>query len=200
MSVTLSATGRITVPVTYANLQHKIRVYARNPQAVGGSFNINTRATDANDLDWTDAVDALIEAVSYMYANTATFGDASLEHRDGSIWTLLANYTPAGTTHFTGANNEGWQITSVLRDITLKKVKLVMLEGNAGALLHVGSYSGFGAGTYLNFIKEFTINKTLTNAPYNWMVSRGNQYLNTASFVGLTVTPNKRVRRRRGLT
>lgn len=200
MAVPLSATGRITIPITFSNYTHKMRVYCRNPQVVGATYNINTRATDANDEAWTDAVNGLVEATSYLYANTATFGDASLEIRSGTVWTLAANFTPSGATHFTGTNYVGWQFTWVLRDVNLKKVKLVQLEGNYNALMHVASYSGFGAGTWLSFVKEFTSNKTLTHAPWNWMVGRGNQYLHASSFVGLTVTPNRRTRRRRGLT
>lgn len=200
MSTALSATGRITVPVIVSNFTHKVRVFVRNPQAVGGSFNINSRATDANDQVWTDALNDFVTTISWMFGGGATFADAILEHQTGGIYTTLATATPSFVSHVSGTPSLGWQTTWVFRDLLNKQVKLEFLEGYLQTLTHVGAVGAFGAGAPLSFLTEFLPTHTLTHAPYVWMVSRGNQYLNTAPFVGLTVSTNKRIRRRRGLT
>lgn len=200
MTTALSATGRITIPITVIGFTHKLRVYCRNPTVAGATFNINSRATDSNDTDWEAAAHDLQQTVSYLYQAGTTYGDAILEHYSGGVWSVLATKTESITDHGSGTNSIGNQITMVLRDLLFHKVKVVILEGFSATLFHYSSYPSIGAGAVQNFVKEFTSNKTLTNAPYNWMVGRGNQYLNTSPFVGLTGTSNRRVRRRRGLT
>lgn len=200
MSVPLSATGRITVPVVVSSFTHKVRVYCRNPQAAGGTFNINTRATDANDLVWTDALNDLVTTLSRLFDTGAVFQDGFLEHQSGGIWTTLATATPSFTTHLSGTAGAGWGLVVVLRDVNLKKVKIVAVEPRYQTLSHVTTIGALGGGDPGAFATEFTPSHVLTNAPYVWMVSRGNQYLNTAPFVSWTVSSNRRARRRRGLT
>lgn len=200
MATTLSATGRITMNVTVTGFLHKLRVYARNPQAVGGSFNINSRALDNNDIVWTDALNDLCTCTSWILGTGHTMGDGVLEHYSGGVWSVYATATPVYTNHASAVPSLGWQATYVLRDLLFRKVKVELIEGAAGTLTHYASLAAMGASNTANFAKEFTASKTLTNAPYNWMVGRGNQYLNTAPFVGFTFTTNRRVRRRRGLT
>lgn len=202
MSTALSATGRITVPYTIGGFVHKFRVYVRNPLAVGGSYNINSRTLDANDIVWTDALNDLVTCTSWVMPNTVSVGDATLEHQAGGVWSPLATATPAFTNHAPGVSIQGWQVTLVMRDLLLHKVKFVMLEGGNGGLFHNSSLAAITAheAYFGNWVKEFTASKTLTNAPYNWVVGRGDQYLNTSPLVGFTVCPNRRIRRRRGLT
>ncbi len=200
MSTPLSAGGRITLPYTIANLQHKLRVFVRNPTAVGGSFNINSRSVDANDIVWTDALNDLATAVSYLMGTGFSFGDGVLEKQTGGIYTALATATPSYTDHSSGTAYYAWQATFVLRDVLLKKVKIVHLEGDLGAHAHSASRAAIPQAGYISFIKEFMSDHVLTNAPYVWVVGKGNQYLNTSPFVGFTNAGNRRVRRRRGLT
>ncbi len=200
MSVPLSATGRITLPYTISGNLHKFRVYCRNPQVAGATYNINSRPVDANDMDWHDAVHDLAEAFSWLMPTGWTLGSPFLEHQTGGIWTVLDTFVPTYTNHYSSDPALGWQFTLVFRDVLLKKLKWTAIEGNAAALVHYPAYSAIVETRYQNFSKEFMSTHTLTNAPYTWVVSRGNQYINTAPFVGLTVTTNKRARRRRGLT
>lgn len=199
MAQTLLATGRITLPITVDGLLHKLRVYVKNPTASGGSYNINSRTSDLNDQLWTTAAEDLASSISYGQGVTAvSVGDAYLESRSGLIWTTLAFHT-CGLNNALGTYAPGTQQTMVFRDTAGYKVKIIALEGNLNAPYHNGSYSSL-TSTQLALIKQFTAAYTLTNAPYLWMVSRGNRYLNSASYVGLTIALNRKVRRRRGLT
>lgn len=200
MTVILSALGRITVPYTTDGLLHKLRVFVRNPQVVGGSYNINSRPLDNNDIVWTDALNDLCTAFSWVLGTTTAFSDGVLELRSGSIWTAVATATPSFTSHKAGTGNPGTQFTVVLRDINLKKVKIVVVEHNDNALQHAVSRSALQQTFQQNFVKEFMSDHALTNAPYVWAVGRGNQFLNTSPLVGVTASSNRRVRRRRGLT
>lgn len=200
MSTGLLATGRITIPYTVSSLTHKFRVYVRGLTATGGTFNINSRATDANDTVWTDAAHDLAQSFSWLMPTGWSMADAILEKLVGGIWLVQATATLTITDHASGSAGLGWQDTFVARDINFKKVKFVILDLNQSTLLHTVNLAGLGGSGAASFSKEFTSSKTLTNAPYNWVVGRGNQYLNTASFVGYTRTTNRRIRRRRGLT
>lgn len=200
MSTPLAAGGRITLPYVVSGFTHKLRVFVRNPQAVGGSYNINSRPVDANDIVWTDALNDLATALSWAMPAGFSYVDGTLEKYTGGVYTPLATATPTFTNHAAGTVQQGWQLTWVARDINLKKVKLVVLEGNASTFAHYVTLAAAVALNASSFIKEFTSAHLLTNAPYTWAVGRGNQYLNTSPFVGLTICGNRRVRRRRGLT
>lgn len=202
MATPLAATGRITIPYTIAGFVHKFRIFVRGLAPVGGSFNHNSRALDENDQVWTDSADALATTLSYVTGAALCFGDAVLEQQSGGIWTALATHTPSYVDHTPGAGTLGKQITLVLRDITLKKVKFVVLDAPGPELYHSASQTAIAAteAYWGNFVKQFMSIFSVTHAPYNWAVGRGNQYLNTSPLVGFTLTSNRRLRRRRGLT
>lgn len=200
MSTPLSATGRIILPYTVGTLTHKFRVFVRNPQVSGSTFNINTRATDSNDLDWEDAADALYEVFTNLMASGFNIGDAVLEKFVGGVWIVQAVHAVSGTNNAGGTVGEAWQQTLVLRDLQFHKLKLVVLGGNAITLRHYPSLSAMTTTAAALFTKEFTPTNTLTNAPYNWVVGRGNQYIAPSGVVGMTFAPNRKLRRRLGLT
>lgn len=196
MATSLSATGRITIAYVYSGFTHKCRGFVRGLAPVGGSYNINSRTLDANDIVWTDAASALAGAMSNILTTSHTYAGATLEQWDGTVWVPRAVSSPtpglsAGTVY------PATQVTVVLRDLNLKKVKIVVMETNEISPQH------FVAGTagdtnFDNFLAPF-LSSTATAAPFNWLVGRGNQYLNVAPFVGATVTLNRKLRRRRGL-
>ena len=198
MATPLSALGRITQPYTINGITHKARVYVRNPQLVGSVWMINSRTTDANDVVWTDAALAWAQSIGSVTPTAGTFGTALLETRSGSVWTTVDTYTPTVTTQ-TGSTNVAGQITLVLRDVLFHKVKVVVMEGNETYPQHLVSPTG-GDSTFDGFINEYLPTFAGTTPLYKWLVGRGNQYLSTAPFVGATVTLNRKIRRRRGLT
>lgn len=198
MATPLSALGRIVFPYTISGLTHVFHAYVRNPQVTGGQWKINTRATDANDLNWEDAADALEATLANNMPTGATAGTAILQTRTGSLW-LPQSFHTVPTWSPGASSKPAVQVTIVLRDINFKKIKVVVLEGIEPAPEHETSPAG-GTTNLQNLVKQFLSTFTVTNAPYNWMVGRGNQYINTAGFVGTTITLNRKVRRARGLT
>lgn len=199
MSTPLSATGRIVIPYTVSNLLHQAHFYVRNPTLVGSVYQINSRATDANDTLWTDAADGLVESMSYLLPATVTaFSDAVLQIISGTIWNPVSTFTPTATLHLSGSYHPGEQGTLVLRDVNFKKVKVVMMEGNQTIPWHWVDLASMTTEA-ANFAKQFTSSYTVSHAPYLWMVGRGDQYLRTSSLVGFTIALNRKIRRARGI-
>ena len=198
MSVTIVASGRIVASYAVDGLNHKAHAYVRNAQLVGSSWMINSRATDSNDKLWSNAAQGFMDALSVILktANT-TWGDASLETYAGGIYTVRATATITPV----GANDQlvlASQSTLVLRDTSFNKVKVEVMEAGTPTPFHTTSKTG-GNATVDLFVSYFTADHGNTNDPYNWMVGRGNQYLNTSPFVGWTTTYNRKLRRARGL-
>jgi hypothetical protein len=79
------------------------------------------------------------------------------------------------------------------------KVKIVAMEPVYGAPVHYPSFGSMPNDVSKAFVKQFTPSHTVTNAPYDWVVGRGDQYLNASPFVGFTTALNRKTRRRRGL-
>lgn len=198
MPIFVTGMGRIVVPYTVDGLTHKVRFYARNPQAVGGSFNVNSRALDNNDIVWTAALARVTLAMSNIMPSGAVWGSAFLEKFDGSVWNALAFSTP--TDAMTGSGyQKATQLTMVLRDTAGKKLKVVWLEMTKVAPVHFTSPTG-GDVDMDALIAPFVAGGGNASDPYNWQVSHRNLYVNTSPFVGMTITLNRKVRRRRGLT
>ncbi len=193
------ATGRISIAFTVNSQSHKLRAYVRQPTVVGASYNINTRTTDSNDLDWKLAAEALFNSVTYAMSDANSAQEAVLELRSGSIWTPTQVYSPFVTFNGTpGAAAVATETTLVLKDIQFNRFKIIVLEGLEAAPQHWNVWNG-GDTAMDNFTKQFLSNFTVTNAPYNWLVSKYNQYISSSGFVGVTVSLNRRIRRRRGL-
>lgn len=197
MATPLIPTARIRFPTVEGGLTHVSHFYVRNATAVGSTWNINTRATDANDLDWVNAAQGLADALSYAYGTARTAGAVSLEQLSGGVWVPLA-FTTVTLTNKVGGGLDAEQITMTFRDKTNKKVKVIILEGNQAPPQHLVDPAA-GDANFDNLIKQFMSTFTVTNAPYNWLVGRNNQYLATSPFVAATVTLNRKVRRARGL-
>jgi hypothetical protein len=200
MSVPLSATFRIRLEYTVAGTLHNIRHYVRGATLTGGDYNIDSRTLGENDTLWTDAADGMANAIIYAFSTDITIGSAFLEQRTGTLWNVIAVHTVTVEPNASGATAfVGWQQTLVLRDKLFHKVKVIVLEGNYGTLKHAVALSGIPTAQQ-NFAKQYTSSFTITNPPFAWMVSRGNQFLDDAAFVGYTNTSNRRTRRGRGLT
>lgn len=196
MSTPLSATGRILVPYTIDGFSHVAHAYVKNPQLVGAVYNVNSRATDANDLLWENAAQGFVDALGAIGPTGMSFGTCILQKLISTLWTPLATYSP-GFSVTGGTSRPGSQVTLTLRDVNFKKVKVIFLDsielppqkvitptgGDAGMDALVGSFLSTGAATY---------------APYKWIVGRGNAYLNTSPFVKVSVRYNETILRAHG--
>jgi hypothetical protein len=189
--------ARITMPYTVDGFNHKCRLYGRNVQPVSGSFNINSRATDANDQVWTDAAAGMEYAVSALLPSAATYSPFLLEKWDGSVWEPLANTTIAPT-NVTGSYVKASQITLTFKDTALEKLKLVVVEGTEALAQKFRSPTG-GDSAMDICIAEFLSTHVGTHAPYVWAVSHRDLYLSSSPFVSASVWPNRKIARRRGV-
>lgn len=201
MATALAAVGRIIVPYTVDGLTHRFAAYVRNPLVVGSTYNVNTRAEDENDLDWVDAHDGLVETISYLMPATGfSFGLGELQTRvvGSAIWTTVATHTQTATSHAAGTYVKGEQCTFVQRDVSLKRVRHVVMEGAHVIPFHA-NYLGALNSNSAGFCEQFTPDYTVDNPPYVWCVGRSNQYMNVSGFVGFTAALNRKIRRRRGL-
>lgn len=195
----LSAVGRIVIPYTVSGLTHTLHAYVRNPQLVGGNWLINSRATDANDTDWTDAAEALEYCISYVMDDAAVFGTQVLETLEDNAWIPRASNTYPNA-NGSGTAIEGSQATFVFRDVTFRKVKIVVMEGITSIPAHATTINTAYTNPWDLMLREFTPAHTISTSPYTWLVGRANQYLNAGSpFVSWTTTYNRKVRRARGL-
>lgn len=196
MSTPLSATGRITCPYVVSGKTHKAHFYCRGIAPVGGSFNINSRTLDANDIVWTDAAERATFVTMVCAGTAVTPGDQILEKLIGGVWVPQAFHTSAQSA--TGGTIQlATQLTLYFRDITFKKVKCVLMETIQVVPYH--SIDPLAGDVNMDaLIKAFTVDHLNANDPFVWMVGRSNQYLNTASFVSATTTHNRKMRRARG--
>lgn len=198
MSEPLVAAGRITLPITIDGVLHKLRLYCTDPALIGGVWKISTRNAGPDDLAWTAAAARFVYRVTPAYWGSAILGDVYLESRSGLLWTTIATDTIA-MTGGGSAEGKGIQVTWVFRDTAFKKVKMVMEEPQSLALAHFTSVSSVTGG-FGTCLAGFLSTATDPADPYFWMCSRGNRYLNSTPFVGLTFATNRKMRRRRGLT
>lgn len=198
MAEPLAASGFIELPYTVDTLVHRVRQYVRNIQVVGASFNVNTRATDSNDLDWADAAQGYWDALSYALDDAIAAPTAELWQYSGGIAVLQATAALTGG-NGSGATVEYSLLVATFRGTTFKPHRVEVLEGNFTPPFTSRDYTAFGGGI-TNMLKQWTSAHTVTNPPYAWAVNKGNHYLNAgASFVKATASMSRSVRKRRGV-
>lgn len=191
------AVGRITLPYVINGLTHLMHCWVRNPQDVGGTWMINTRTTDSNDMVWTSGVDALIDTLEHILPTDATIGTALLQTRSGGVFTTVASYVGTLGVVSGGTRVEATQFTMTLRDNLFNRMKVVLLELGLNIPYKLSNPTA-GAANVDAYIAEYTENKTLGAAPYVWQVSGWNQYIRPGGFVSATGTDNDKLRRARG--
>ncbi len=192
------ATGRIQLPYTQSGITHLLHAWVRNITTIGGgAHNINTRATDSNDLDWNDAAEGLWASVSYLLTADAVPGTAVLQKFTDHIWEILDSHT-FSTTNGSGAVSLASEFTLNLRDDTFLPFKVIVLD-TTQTPPHAITSPLAGTAAEDNFIKQWTLDATVTNAPAGWQVSRNNRYIADNPFVRATSTFNRHLSKRRGL-
>lgn len=197
MSQPLLATARILIPYVATGQTHKLAAYVRNLQVDGASWNINTRETDSNDLDWADAAQGYWLAMSYGLDDAISPPTAELQELTGVTWNTLDTFACTGGN---GSNSTilASQFTLTLRDMAFKKLRVVLLDTINGAMFRYTTSAGPG-GFQTNYAKQWDSTFDITNAPYRWQVSRGDRFLAASPFVSIVSVYNDRLRRDRGL-
>lgn len=196
MATSLLASGRIMIPYTVSGKTHKVHCYVRGLTAVGGTFNINSRALDANDLVWTDVAQRLwVDFAAFLPSGSAG-GTAQLQKLVGNLWQIQAAVALTGGAA-AGTLVPGSQITITLRDRNFKHVKFVLVDVNEVVPQKLANQTA-GGTTFDGFLSAMCVGTSNVNDPFNWLVGRGNQYLADAAFVSTTVDINRRAKRARG--
>lgn len=196
MTEPIAATGRIKLPYSCGTQWHVIHAYVRNPQLVGGTWKINSRALDENDTLWSAAAQSLADAMKGMYPVTSGFGLAELQTRSGGVWTAVDTYTPTGACAG-GAYQQATQYTITFRDKLLYHFKVQLMESSAVPPNRYTSPTG-GGGAEDAFIANF-LSASAYPAPFHWICSRHNQFMADSNFVSAKVWLNERLGRMRGL-
>lgn len=198
MATALAATARIVTNYEVSGILHTHHAYIRGLTLVGGVWMHNSRALDNNDQVWTDSAQAIASTIGAVMVSAVVFGTSILQKLISGVWqpedVSTPTVSPSG-----GALAPASQITVTLRDKLFHKVKITVMEANQLPPQHWIDPLG-GAANLDTFIAQFLPTFTVSNAPYGWLVGRGNQYLADNPFVAATLTYNKKMRRRRGLT
>ena len=197
MAQELLATARLVATYTIAGLTHKHHAYARGLTPTGGSYNINSRALDENDIVWSDAAAGLTETLSYLLGDEAEFGDVILQELVDNTWQDLDTASP-GTDHGAGDSQFGAEAIMTLRDTAFKKMRIIVMEPATVVPQHITTPGG-GAANWDNFILQYTAGVTVFFGPYGWQVSRGNRYIKDPGFVSANGSINRKLRRARGV-
>lgn len=197
MSSPLVATARIDLQYTVSTLPHHFRAYVKDLTVAGSSWTVAQRPSLGAAIDWADAAQGIWDTIRALMPVGSTADSATLQSRSGTIWTPLASYSPTGAVS-ANTYSPAQQMTLTLRDTGFKKVRVIFLEQTFAIPIHYPSYGGL-SGDVLTFAKQFTTNRTVTNAPFEWQVSRSEDYLADFSFVALTTDLNDKVRRARNL-
>lgn len=197
MSGPTTGIGRITVPYTISGLTHVLRMYVMNPTQVGAVWNIDLHPSIGGATDWETAAQGLADHMSSALATGTTPGTAVLDELSGTGW--LPRATVAVTfPNLSGNSKPASQITLTLRDSFFTRPKIVLMEANQEAPAKFTSPTG-GAGGLDAFIDGFLGSSATAGRPWAFMVNQHEHFLLDASFVSVTLTYNRKLRRARGL-
>lgn len=193
-----TATKRIHWQYTIGGLTHDAHLFCKGVGGSAGSHTLTYR--DASVVAVQIAVNNLATTWSQLMPTGFAFSDFKLESLVGVSWTLLDAYTPTFTDGSAGSSAVASQVTMVLRDTNPFPIKVVLLEGNVAPPQHYVNEPSVPIGAQRNFVDLFTHFGVNANRPFEWVVSRAENYIAASGeFVGITTTLNRRVRRDRGL-
>ena len=189
--------GRISIPYTASGLTHVCRMFVENPTAAGADYNIDLHPDIGGVSDWEVAAQGLADHLSSALATGTTPGTAILEVYSATGWVPLASVAVTFP-NLAGNLNSAMQITLTLRSSNFTRPKIVLMEGNAVAPTKFTSPTG-GAGGLDGFIDGFLGTSATAGRPWAFMTNMHGFFLLSASFVSVTTTYNRKLRRARGL-
>lgn len=191
------ATAKIVMPYTAAGRLHRIHAFVRGLTAVGGTWNINSRTLDANDIAWRDAAQGYWLSVSYMLDDAVAVPTLELWTKTGLLWTLLDTVAATGG-NGSGGTTPASELTATYRCSQGEFLQVDILEGNFTPPFASRDYTAFG-GAITNGLKQWTAAHTVTTAPHTWQVSQDNHYLTSTPFVKGVASYNRHLRKLAGL-
>jgi len=189
--------GRITVPYTVSGLTHVARMYVSNPSLSGADWVVDIIPSTGGTAVWTAAADGFAAAISNILATGTTAGSALLEEYSATGW--LPRATAAVTLpNLSGNPSLAGQITLTLRDTNFTRPKIIAMETNQVLPFKFTSPTG-GAGGLDAFVDNFLGTSSISGRPWFFMVNQHGHFLQPSSFVSVTGTYNRKLRRARGL-
>lgn len=197
MSGPLLGIGRITIPYVVSGLTHVLRMLVDNPTLSGSDWIVDKRPDIGGTGLFSDAAQGLAEFMSSALATGVTPGTALLEEYSATGW-LPRDTATVTFPNLAGNSNLAGQITLTLRDTNFTRPKIVLMEPNQTLPFKFLSPTG-GAGGLDGFIDGFLEGGTGANRPYVYMVNQHGFFLQENSFVSVTGTYNRKLRRARGL-
>lgn len=190
----ITASHRITFPITSAGFVHKARYYC-NATLVGGLYELTDPGGGAN-VPWHDAVDQLSVLLGDMYsAADSVFGTALLETYAGGPYLPTATHTPSNQPAVALSYKPAWGLTISLYDSLFYMAKSYLLESVYGTEFRFVTrpVGDTALDAYLTSILAPPGAADLGH----WMRSRAARQI--TSFIAAVSDPNDKIRRRRGL-
>jgi len=190
------ATWRITGSYNVSGLLHKARMFVKSDGSISSGVN-QIQDRTGTSLDWSLAAHQWSKTWTRILNNATTLPDLVLEQKVGLIWVPVQFTSPSNELQ-ADATLPTTQVTLTLRATNNDKLKVVVLDTTQAAPQHFAGRPS--ASSNIQVFTDHFLSGGNAADPYMVMVSESNHYLNTAPFVGLTITLNRRVRRARGLT
>lgn len=196
MPAQATGAGRIKIPYVPSSVDHVFQMFVGEITGSGPGFSIPKRPEVGGTGDWRDAAQDLADTLSYVLPTGTVFGSAVLEQFDG-----LA-YLPIGSVTVTAANLNGGAFgatgaTASFHDQAFHVMKPIVFDVNIAAPFRFLTPTG-GNGNFDNYLKEFTEDFTLTDAPYLYMQSSWGEFIREGGFIACTNDLNDLQRKRWG--
>lgn len=188
----IAATHQLDIHYSVPSLDHVMQLRCDAVSGVGG-YALNQWL--GSPIAVQDAVDNLVLLLKVMWKATAAFDTWTLQEYDSGVYLPVAQGSigVAGTS--SGADAPAAQTTLIFRAASFGFMRVILLEAADTGILSHGGY-GQLSGAFADLVDDL-LDKTDGHAGA-WLRSRGESPTNT--FVSFTTAPNKKLRRKRGLT
>jgi len=189
--------GRIDIPYVVSGFEHHCRMFVANPTSAGSDWNIDLHPDIGGVADWEVAAQGLADHISSELATGTTPGTALLEEYTATGWIPRASVAVTFP-NLGGSAVLAQQATLTLRALDFTRPKIVLMEGNGVAPTKFNTPTG-GAGGLDGWIDGFLGTSSTSGRPWAFMTTMHGFFLLVSSFVSVTTTYNRKLRRARGL-
>src|SRR3974390_3220526 len=167
MAQPLTATHRLEIDYTQSGKLHKLRQYcAAVPWVITpGDYALTTR-TGATPIEAAVAAQAIAVALGNLFATTIGAMNFTLAVRAGGIFNPI-QFGPLVASGTYGSYVPAGQVTMVLRDTAVFKLKVIVLESGDPVGFHTTALSGLNTNQDA-FAKFWDASGTDTARPWLW--------------------------------
>lgn len=197
MTPPIVATFRILQPYVVSSRAHVAHFYVKDATEVLGSWTLLHRTSGADRIPLADAVNAIADAWEANLPSGSTMGIAQLQERSGGVWNTVAQATPTYTPSGTGAIPAG-QLTMTVKDTEFYNFKIQYMESVQPYPQQLSDPAA-GNAAMDSFVTRFTNPGTPSIYPFDFVVSRYNNFMADEPFVSVSVFLNRKVARRIGV-